>query len=966
MSRTIFTNTRALGRQAGRTLLAATLAVGALLPALPASAQYFGKNRIQYEEIDWKIYHSPHFDVYYYTTDEAQLKRLVSFAESAYDELSRELDHQIKDPVPLIVYETHSQFMRTNILHTEVPEGVQAFAEPRQFRMVLPFDMSDPELLGLIRHELTHIFQYHILSRGRVGLSGQPPQWFMEGMASYFGRDERTAADKKYMIDAVVNDNLPSVEAQGGGFMAYRYGNAVFQFIEERWGKDAVLDLIYEFRNTFGSRIGKAIERTFKMDVEDFDAELRRWARKKYLPALLTTGEPGDFGKPFRLDRGDVGHEMAPVASPSGDLVAAVTTDRGDLDVSLFDTKSRRRIRNLTRGIDTQIREIVVRNAREIGGDLAFSPDGNTIAAFGRREAGRSLLLFDALSGQLKRIIDMEVEQQRSPAFAPDARKIAFYGNKGGVGDIYLIDLDTLEVQNITADEGFDSAPTFSPDGRWLTYTSVVGERQQILRLDLQNPAQRFQLTSGDFNNKEPEYSRDGNRLYFASDRSGADNIYSLDLTTGEVRQYTNAITGCDRPTVLSLPGGGERLVYASYWNGRFGLYTTDVQEPIGEKTVMAQSTEPVKPGSQPRFEPDIEVAIDDANKDDYNGFKFYLEDVVNFIGIDTDSVLSGRVLLTFSDYMGDRNLIVNLGAVDTFSDFDVTYLDLRKRRQWGARLFDTRSFTYRFNPFEGRYDRLKILSTTGLEYINIFPLSYNRRFELTGGYYLREINGSLFEADSDGNVVEVIAPREDDYPKVEAAFVSDTTVYNQWGPAAGHRVRFSASYAYDRDPVEGDGNELARTVYVDARKYIPLTRRSGFAMRVFALDSEGNAPDPVFIGGLDTLRGFETRSLAGFRAAYANFELRFPLIDQLALPGIGFQGIRGVIFIDVGTAYFPGVTDFDFIGDDDRLDDGYAAFGWGFDINLLGLPVHWDFAKRTNFKEHESFDTSFWIGFRF
>ncbi len=324
----------------------------------------------------------------------------------------------------------------------------------------------------------------------------------MEGMASYFGRDEITA-DKKFMIDAVLNDNIPSVESQGGGFLAYRYGNALFSFIEERWGKEAVLDLIYEFRNTFGSRIGKAVERTFKMDVEDFDAEFRRWARKKYLPALLTTGEPGDFGKPFRLDKGVVGNEMSPVASPSGDLVAAVTTDRGELDVSLFDTKSRRRIRNLTRGIDTQIRELVVRNSRQIGGDLAFSPDGNTIAAFGRREGGRSLLLFDAITGKLRRIIDMEVEQQRSPAFSPDARKVAFAGNKGGINDIYLIDLDTYEVQNVTADEGFDAAPTFSPDGRWLTYSTVLGTRWQILRLDVADPARRYEVTSGDFNNKE-------------------------------------------------------------------------------------------------------------------------------------------------------------------------------------------------------------------------------------------------------------------------------------------------------------------------------------------------------------------------------------------------------------------------------------------------------------------------------
>ena len=55
------------------------------------------------------------------------------------------------------------------------------------------------------------------------------------------------------------------MRAQGGGFLAYRFGHAVFDFIGERWGQEAVLDLMYEFRNTLGARIGRAIERTFPL-----------------------------------------------------------------------------------------------------------------------------------------------------------------------------------------------------------------------------------------------------------------------------------------------------------------------------------------------------------------------------------------------------------------------------------------------------------------------------------------------------------------------------------------------------------------------------------------------------------------------------------------------------------------------------------------------------------------------------
>ncbi|HEY8020675.1 MAG TPA: hypothetical protein VIH93_06225, partial [Thermoanaerobaculia bacterium] len=80
-------------------LAAGIAAIGGLgAPPLSAQvAQYgpdfygegFGKNKIAYRNFDWHIYHSPHFNVYYYTSEEPLLQKVVSIAESAYDQLSR-------------------------------------------------------------------------------------------------------------------------------------------------------------------------------------------------------------------------------------------------------------------------------------------------------------------------------------------------------------------------------------------------------------------------------------------------------------------------------------------------------------------------------------------------------------------------------------------------------------------------------------------------------------------------------------------------------------------------------------------------------------------------------------------------------------------------------------------------------------------------------------------------------------
>jgi len=950
---------------------AVALLLGAVLAAVPASGQYggyFGKNRIQYRDFDWQIYHSPHFDVYHYSAEQHQLQKAVSLAESAYDELSRRFDYQIQEPTPLIIYQTHSAFLQNNIIVYGVPEGAQAFASPVRFRMVLPLDMDDASLLKLIQHELTHIFQYHILFRGRLGagLRGAPPQWFIEGGASYFADDE-DASDRKYMIDMVVNDRIPSVEVEGGGFLAYRFGHAIFDFIEERWGQEAILDLFYEFRNTLGSRVGRAIERTFRMDVEDFDADFRRWARQKYLPELLETGEPGDFGKPFRLEpgRGDA-WEMSPAASPSGDLLAAVTTDKQEVDISLFDTQKRRRIKLLTQGLDTQIQWIVAQQAthgRFVGRDLAFSPDGNYLAAFARREEGYALILIDVLNGGLHKIVAMDVEQQLAPAWSPDGRYVAFSGNLKGQFDIFVIDLETLEISNLTNDEVHDAGPAYSPDGRWLAYSAVVGEYHQIFRIDLADPGKRYQLTAGDFHSKEPIYSGDGQRIYFASDRDGrVDNVYGLDLERAEVRQYTNALTGCDQPMVLPLPEGGERLVYTGYWKGQFNLYTTDVEEPVEGPEPAEIASEPAAMAELARFEPDIEVAIDEDNIEGYGGRKFFIEDIQNFVGLDSNNVFRGQVIVTLSDYLGDRRIVGVIAADDIFSDFDIAYYNLRNRWQWSARLFQQKIITYAPDFEDMRFERRTAFSITGAEYARIYPFNRKNRFEVTGGYYYRDYRFTFTAADVDGNPVTVISPRTDAYPTISAAIVSDSTIFNQWGPLNGHRVRLSSTYAPDFD----ESGTLFTDVTLDARKYVAAGRRANLAFRFVGFTSDGNFPNVRFVGGLDTVRGYEFRQFAGFRGFYGNAELRFPLIDQLRFPGFALNGIRGVVFFDVGSAWFPEVTDFE-LYEDDRLQNAVAAFGFGVTVNFLGLPLNWDFARLTNLDESaSSFETSFWIGARF
>jgi outer membrane protein assembly factor BamA len=295
--------------------------------------------------------------------------------------------------------------------------------------------------------------------------------------------------------------------------------------------------------------------------------------------------------------------------------------------------------------------------------------------------------------------------------------------------------------------------------------------------------------------------------------------------------------------------------------------------------------------------------------------------------------------------------------------------------------VFDQRDFFLRFDSratpgLPGQdVDRVReTFQITGAVGSLIYPLSFYTRATLGVGYAYRQLafpfqsrdpvtGDPLF--DELGRPVVEFVELEDDFPLVSGSLVGDSTIFANYGPIAGRRWRLDLNYAHDLQ----DGGALSYSADVDLRQYIPLTRRSNVALRVFGAYSDGNLANPTYFGGLDTLRGYRFREFSGDRGFFTNLEVRFPLIDVLSTPFLGFQGIRGVLFVDVGGAWYDDFEEFDFWDSDaSQLADARASYGYGFTVRFGGLDLNWDFAKRTRFgdAEEEDYQSSFWIGTRF
>src|SRR6267143_2337599 len=171
---------------------AALLALPMLVLAAPAArAQYFGRNKVQYENFDFHVLKTEHFDIMYYDEEAAAAQVASRLAERWYARLSKILDHQLSRRQVVIMYASHPEFEQTNAIPGDLGEETGGVTEALKRRIVLPFAGPIAETDHVLGHELVHAFQYDITGQGRsaanpaaAGLE-RLPLWFVEGMAEY-------------------------------------------------------------------------------------------------------------------------------------------------------------------------------------------------------------------------------------------------------------------------------------------------------------------------------------------------------------------------------------------------------------------------------------------------------------------------------------------------------------------------------------------------------------------------------------------------------------------------------------------------------------------------------------------------------------------------------------------------------------------------------------------------------------
>ncbi|MCM2254368.1 MAG: BamA/TamA family outer membrane protein [Vicinamibacteria bacterium] len=977
--------------------LAAAALFAALAPAAPAHAQfvpYFGKNKIKYDDFDWRIYKSPHFEIYYYPEFEQHLPRLASYMESAYQKVSSELKHEISFAIPVILYKTHAEFEQTNLYPTFVPEGVMAFAEPVRDRMVLPIDEPPDKLYGLIVHELTHIFEFDIIPRSLV--RRDVPLWVDEGLSDYL-RGTWETLDLMMVRDAAIADMVPrmsrtsSLEAFGNPRLTYNMGHAAFEFIEARFGKEGVRQFLYMLRKAVvGGGLDDIYMQAFRLKPDEFDDGFEKWLKERFKP-FRDRQRPSDYGINLAPDVEKtpyVGvYAFAP--SPSGEMVAAITGNRGEgeADLVLLSTRDGSVIKNLTGGYTGRWESISFNDDFVAGRTIDFSPDGDAVAFFGRTDKRRSLFLVSALSGDILREVQMPVDQAQAPCLLPGGRQVLFAALQDGVSDLFLLDLETEQVQNLTRDAWADSDPRISPDGKTVAYTRRISGHEKIWVFPLADPSKKTQLTFGPFDDKAPAWTPEGKGLIYSSnEEDDTFNLRTLNLETGVIQQWTEVLGGNLAPHVLAAPGRGvSRVAFISYFKGGYGLYAMEPERALKEVEQDVVAVE----GDLVDFQPDLVHQVVAENKRGKRSFEnFFLEGRPPLnVGVTSAGDFFGGSQVAFSDVLQDKNLVVTIASVRDFRTYDASFLNQSRRFQYGLSAFDNTYFFYpNYYIPQNDFFREGAIATqrlTGASAVGIYPLDKFRRLEFRAGLMrLRQ----EFENPAVQQAVEEAAAQAGDFgylysgtlAPLSVALVQETTRFREFGPLSGSTFLARAAFA------PNIGNSLQRyTLDGDFRKYLRLTGSTLLAARARGFKSWGESPETFYFGGNMELRGVNYLSMTGNEGFFANLELRFPIIELMLTP-IGVLGpVRGTVYAGVGHSKYKGQrSDFAENGpgvsyindpvfgepiDGFHLVDGRASYGFGLQFFFLGYPLHFDWTKFTDLQVTSN-DTrfDFWIGYDF
>ena len=213
----------------------------------------------------------------------------------------------------------------------------------------------------------------------------------------------------------------------------------------------------------------------------------------------------------------------------------------------------------------------------------------------------RYRLLVADQDGENEYVIMESKDPIMSPAWSPDSRRLAYVSFEGNKSSIWVQTLRTGNRIAVSKEPGINGAPSFSPDGRKLVMTlGGVDGNLDIYVLDI-NARKKTRLTTHRAIDTEGTWSPDGKYIYFTSDRSGGPQVYRVAATGGIPERVTFEGSYNARPR---LSPDGEKLAMVHNDRGNYRIAVMNLER----KDLLVLSAG--RQDESPSFAPNSDILI--------------------------------------------------------------------------------------------------------------------------------------------------------------------------------------------------------------------------------------------------------------------------------------------------------------------------------------------------------------------
>jgi TolB protein len=225
----------------------------------------------------------------------------------------------------------------------------------------------------------------------------------------------------------------------------------------------------------------------------------------------------------------------------------------------------------------------------------------NTRIAYISSTSGFKELFVSHLDGTGKQQLTSNRTINLRPSWSPEGRFILYTSYKEGLPALYLYDLATGRDTRLGTQRNSTMGGRWSPDGKQIVATFEENGNSDLYLLDRSGKTVR-RLTEDPGIDVSPTWAPEGNRIAFVSDRSGSPQIYAMDVATGKTQRLSYSGSYNTSPDWAPK---GDKITYTGRVAGRFHIFTMNAQGGDAQ-----QLTSSAGDNEDPSFAPDGRMIV--------------------------------------------------------------------------------------------------------------------------------------------------------------------------------------------------------------------------------------------------------------------------------------------------------------------------------------------------------------------